>query len=629
MSNKTKKKESVRNKKINWLEMFIIVAVTAWLGAYEIMKGYKNLTDVKGILNVSLFNRIVVTIVIALLMAAIYIYKDWIARIMLFLTTVIFSILCVFNGNDIVWDRCTIGKSSYCLIMCCISLLVAYYVKDDIQKCFELIKFSDLTVKIFLIIMGVFLTILISILGYLRYKSYSNATFDFGIFAQMFEYMKRTGRPMTTVEREKLLSHFAIHFSPIYYVWLPVYALFSHPITLDVLEGVMLALPVIPIYLICKNHKIDNKIIVLIEILYIFYPAVATGTKLDVHENCFLILTILMVIYAVEKKRYVLFGLFTFLTLWIKEDAASYLMVLGLYFIVTSDLVSEVKNVEQDKKERIKTKIYGAILLAVSAIYFLVIIKLLEHFGQGVMDGRFRDLYYNQDGGMIQIIRTVFINPGYVLTLLNNTNVNSAVQKADYLIYMLMPIGLLLFTFKKKYSRLILVVPFVLINLIPSYPYMHQLECQYNFGTFALLLYIVLLNLADMKTVQKQWWPALACAVASIVMFAGTFAPYLSYYYDKYKNGKEDYKEVEEIIKTVPKDASVTVSGYYMPHFYRNLDLYDATHLETDDNKHTDYVVVDERDNEEVEKAMIFMLEDEYEEVARKDDWITVYKKVD
>ena len=67
--------------------------------------------------------------------------------------------------------------------MCCISLLVAYYVKDDIQKCFELIKFSDLTVKIFLIIMGVFLTILISILGYLRYKSYSNATFDFGIFA--------------------------------------------------------------------------------------------------------------------------------------------------------------------------------------------------------------------------------------------------------------------------------------------------------------------------------------------------------------------------------------------------------------------------------------------------------------
>jgi len=51
--------------------------------------------------------------------------------------------------------------------------------------------------------------------------------------------------------------------------------------------------------------------------------------------------------------------------------------------------------------------------------------------------------------------------------------------------------------------------------------------------------------------------------------------------------------------------------------------------LETDDNKHTDYVVVDERYNGEVEKAKIFMLEDEYEEVARKDGWITVYKKVD
>ena len=69
-----------------------------------------------------------------------------------------------------------------------------------------------------------------------RYFLFRTANFDFGIFAQMFQYMKTTGIPYTTCERNKLLSHFCIHFSPIFYLILPVYMIFSHPVTLIVVQ---------------------------------------------------------------------------------------------------------------------------------------------------------------------------------------------------------------------------------------------------------------------------------------------------------------------------------------------------------------------------------------------------------
>ena len=50
-----------------------------------------------------------------------------------------------------------------------------------------------------------------------RVRSFSVPTFDFGIFSQMFHSMKTTGLPITTVERDGALSHFAVHVSPIYY----------------------------------------------------------------------------------------------------------------------------------------------------------------------------------------------------------------------------------------------------------------------------------------------------------------------------------------------------------------------------------------------------------------------------
>ena len=63
--------------------------------------------------------------------------------------------------------------------------------------------------------------LLVSVWTVCRVYSFSTPTYDFGIFAQMFHSMRTTLLPITTVERDGALSHFAVHVSPIYYLLLP------------------------------------------------------------------------------------------------------------------------------------------------------------------------------------------------------------------------------------------------------------------------------------------------------------------------------------------------------------------------------------------------------------------------
>ena len=52
----------------------------------------------------------------------------------------------------------------------------------------------------------------VGIICCMYYKNYWTSCFDFGLFAQMFHYMKEIGLPLITCERDGLLSHFCSAF---------------------------------------------------------------------------------------------------------------------------------------------------------------------------------------------------------------------------------------------------------------------------------------------------------------------------------------------------------------------------------------------------------------------------------
>ena len=243
------------------------------------------------------------------------------------------------------------------------------------------------------------ITAFVGLICCLYYKNHWTPNYDFGLFAQMFENMRETGLPLITCERDRLLSHFAVHFSPVYYLLLPFYMLLPDPTTLLVASILIVASGAVPLLLICKRHHLSDTSCCAFSVIYALYPCFAGGCFYYIHENNFLAPFLLWFIYFREKRMIVPQIIFMFLTLSVKEDAAVYLIIIALYFMVSG--------------KKIKRDILFAV---VPLIYFIVLMILLKEYGNGVMTGRYDNYIYDQSGSLITAVTAVIKNPVYVLS---------------------------------------------------------------------------------------------------------------------------------------------------------------------------------------------------------------------
>lgn len=546
----------------------------------------------------------------AAIVAVIYSWKNSAARLIMFGLLFLFTLMCAYNGTGVQWETNLfnpIGNIYFDAVLCFVTVMAFLYVKDDI---FKILKQETITNKQLWIITAVFGVLIFAFVGsttVLRYVTYSNTTFDFGIFAQMYEYMKQKGVMDTTVERNYLLSHFGVHFSPVFYLGLPIYFIFSSPITVQLIQALMIALPLIPIVLLCRHYKLSNWITFAVLILYMLYPATTGGAFYDIHENCFLTFFLLMTIWAIEKNKNTALAIFTLLTFSVKEDAAVYIMVLGAYFFFS----------RRDKKR-------GIILMIISLIYFVITVSIVNSFGLGVLDDRFDNLYFDSNGGMFQIIETIILNPAYVLGQSVANAMEGSHGKIQYLMLMIIPMAGVLFTTGKKYSRYILMSPFIVLNVITTYLYLHDIRFQYNFGIIALFLYIVIMNLSDMKN-KKAKVTMCVSVICTVILFTGEVFPDLIYYAKKYQYNKGTITEMNKALKTLPEEASVSASKYLIAHLSKHLELYDQRNAEN--IIYTDYIVID-RTAKEYEDYFDEMLNSgQYQSVYEVDGVVSIYQK--
>lgn len=593
------------------IEGFFVSAVGSWALCSIIRGAYRHINDVNfgGATNIAV---VICLFVIGMaLMAMLYIHKDSMAKLAMFAFVYLFVILCACQGYSVSWGDASyynqIGNVSFQTVLCVIAVLAFMYVKEDIFNIFAKIHLTKKETWIVVAVIGVLFFAFIGVVTVYRYLTYSNTTFDFGIFAQMYEYMKQKGTISTTVERNKLLSHFAVHFSPIFYIALPIYFIFDNAITVQLIQAFMVAIPVIPILLLCKHHKLSNQMAIAVSLIYVLYPATAGGTFYDIHENCFITFFLLMLAWAVEKKKNVAAVIFAILSLMVKEDAPVYVFILGIFFLFS----------KKDKKR-------GVILIVASAIYFAMATAIVNSYGLGIQEYRFGNLYFTQDGGLIQVFETLLANPGYAISqIIRNTNDNS-MDKIGYIISMLVPVAAVLFTTGKKYSRYILLLPFIIINLLPTYLYMHDITFQYDFSVIALMMYAIILNIADMD-INRAKKLATVSVICASVMFMGSIYQKAPYYVSRYNADKATYQGLNKALDMVPEDASVCASGFLVPHLSKNLILYDQNHLESD--IYTDYLVVDARYDSEKEKFSNIIASGKYEVVYNVDGLITIYKR--
>lgn len=512
-------------------------------------------------------------------------YKGFVS-VFTFISFLICSILWVINGENV-------------LLVLLLYLLFLFLYKYT--KIFSYLKLSknidNKNLKRFVIVFTLIVFASVASLLVFRYITYSSPNFDLGVFSQNFYYLKKCLLPLSTLERDMLLSHFTVHLSLIFYFILPIYYIFSSSLTLQVICALSITIGIIPVYKICKLKKYDNNLTLLICFVYCIYTPFITGNLFDFHENVMLVPLILWYIYFYESNNKKLFILFLFLILFVKEDAFIYPLIFGIYSLF------------DNKKD------YGIPSVIISTLYFVGAYLTLRYFGEGIMSDRFSNLILD-DSGIFGIIKTFLFNTGYFVNQF--TISDEPLDKIRYVLQILIPLGFVPL-YSKKAKDYILILP-LLINIMTTYKYCYNINFHYCFASCALIFYLFILNV---KNVKKEY--LILCFVGSILVYSCFVYPNVKFYIKDYINNKELYAGADEFLrKNIPSSDTVTASTFLIPHLYKRDTIYEIYyHNITND---VDYVAIDMR-FDDYDDFYDNYIEIGYNEVARYNDMIVVLKK--
>lgn len=413
--------------------------------------------------------------------------------------------------------------------------------------------------------------------GLSRIFSFSTPTYDFGLFAQMFSYLKSQGIPYTTLERDGLLSHFSVHVSPIYYLLLPFYCLVPRAEMLPVLQAAVLVSSLFPLWKLGKLHRLNGKELFLFSCIFLLYPAFSGGTGYDIHENCFLTPLLLWLFWGLDAKKYPAALLAAVLTLGIKEDAAMYVAVIGLWQLLRSAL--------SFRKGCGKALFVGIALFSGSILYFLAVTRYLSASGDGVMTYRYGKYLYDGSGSLLAVIKAVFLCPMKAVYECLQP------EKLRFLLLTLLPLlGLPLCT--RRFENLLLLIPYILMNLMPDYRYQHDIFFQYTFGSYACLAYLALVHVSDFSGKKLRLWVILLALAVSLGCFSATVVPKANRYFSKALENQAFDSGLRSTLEEIPQNASVTAHTFYTTALSSREILYDLGYCSREHLLSSEYIAI-------------------------------------
>ena len=457
--------------------------------------------------------------------------------------------------------------------------------------------------KLYLIIM--LLTVLMiaqtASVAIARHLCYGTSTFDLGIFAQMYEYMSSDLTLNTTVERNVLLSHLAVHFSPVYYLLLPFYKLFPSVELLLTAQAAVCFSGIIPLLLLCRHWRYSETVTLCLSLIFLLYPAFSGGLYYDFHENAFLVPLLLWVLYFLEKNNTLGIAISAILVLCVKEDAGLYLVFMGLYALF----------------ERNVSRLNSFMLLIIGVTGFIGVTSLVDAIGEGIKVSRYGIFLTGGQDSLSDVVINVIKNPAFFFSKLLTAD------KLLFLLQMLLPLMLLPMR-NRKLSNWLLIAPLVIVNLATDYAYQSDIHYQYVFGTGALLVFLCAKNIRYSKEKTKT---AAAAVMAAAIILTGTMSVKYQYI-DRLWEEHTNITLTDQSLAQIPDSALVFSTTYFTPHLSRckNLYMYPAIY-KIDPELVPDYVVLDSRSGmlAEYDELLSYWIGEGYE-VVGYEGYATVLK---
>lgn len=465
---------------------------------------------------------------------------------------------------------------------------------------------------IFAALTGGFMLFLM-LMGHFTYTAEAgNST---AVYRQMLWQMSQHFTPDTTLEFGETVSHFGVHFSPIFYLYLPFYMAIPSPVTLYVLQTAAVLSAVIPLSKIAKAKELSNGMTAVLCLLFCLFPALIGGVSGGFHEYALLIPLLLWLIWALETGK--LWGVITFgvLCLCVRETAAVYLIALGLYWLISHGFGKDNENKKQDR-------VLGLAVAGISLVYLIASLVILTYAGQGTLITRFSNItgIYNTTFGTL--IKELLVNPALVLYEMLTTT------KLLFVLCLLLPLCVLPFASKKK-ATLILLLPLLVLNLLSDFSYHIRFDYPYVLGSIAFLFYMIIMTLAERQNqpeTSAKTCRRIALAFCFTLIIGAFRGANESYQFEYLFSGTKEPAIITEALESVPEDASVTASGRLLVALSDREQVYTLSH-----KADTEYVVLDLREEwhqlSDAAKTLESYRANGYSVVTMTDGVIAVLKK--
>lgn len=414
----------------------------------------------------------------------------------------------------------------------------------------------------------------------LKHNAFNSYAWDLGSFNQAF---------YTTLHEGKLFyytidlffnlsgSYFAMHISPILFLLLPFYALYSSPVTLLVAKSFLLALGALPLYFLARELFKDKKAALMLSLAYLLYPPLQGANWFDFQPQVFLPLLFFSMTYFMIKQRWKLYILFAALILLVEEHLAIILFVFAAYFLLRGgirSLVGSVKSVKMNQSLASLVTMIACLVFFVAAISvkntFPINPELIKYY-KAVSN--FRVLGVENDP--LMVLLHALLNPQLAFAAL----MYDFPLKFLYIIFLFAPLVFISFKNALTLGTLFLLAPLMLSN----YQAYYMIGAHYPLYILAFIFVAAVLSLQRLSaqsrlSILKNILVVsmiLALSISPISPLSKTFVDERLLWYPQVEfPNTEDVRSLHEIVNAIPPDASVLAQNHVFPHVSSRINAY-------------------------------------------------------
>lgn len=278
----------------------------------------------KDYIEAAFFIFLSITVVIAEWAVIIRCFKTAEKNRFFYTAIVLFPIMFLFFGNSHLPQRQPV------IIQVGIILLTQFcflLVLSENEKFFSFLSRPE---KALFLLCGLYVMIF-AVLAIRQYNYFSNFNpKDLAIYNQTF-WNTIHGR---IFQNSAYGSNFACHNSPFFFLLVPFYYFFPHPVTLLFLKTILLALSVVPLYFIIRGIINEKEVILPLVCAYLFYPHLISQNFTPAHEIAYAPFFLLSAFYFYQRKCFWFFAAFLLVSLFIKEHIALISVMFGVYALL-------------------------------------------------------------------------------------------------------------------------------------------------------------------------------------------------------------------------------------------------------------------------------------------------------